>query len=62
MQTRPENREFELVVREAELKRREAALRRAEDAAALPRVPAGYFDAGRALDENGWWAKQLGRV
>jgi len=53
-------REFELAVRELELRRREAQLRRAERAAALPRVPSTYFDAGAMADEEDWWAKQFG--
>jgi len=61
MQTGPEEREFELAVREAEFKRREAALKRAERAVALPRAPAAYFEPGKSRDEDGWWAKQLGR-
>lgn len=61
MQTGPDDREFELAVREAELRRREAALKSAERAVALPRAPAAYFEPGKSRDEEGWWAKQLGR-
>ncbi len=54
-------RTFDLAVREAELQRRETALKRIERDMALTPVPAEYFDAGRNMDEDGWWAKQLGR-
>ena len=57
----PEDREFDLAVREAELRRREAEVERTERTNALPRVPADYFQAGENTDEDDWWAKQLGR-
>jgi len=54
-------REFELAVRELEMKRREENLRRQERAAALPRMPASYFNPGNNAHEDDWWAKQFGR-
>ena len=59
---KPDDREFDLAVREAELARREAELKRAEEQASLPRVSADYFRAGQNDHEEDWWAKQLGRA
>ena len=53
-------REFDLAVREVELKRRETALKRIERAMALTPDPAEYFHPGQNVDEDDWWAKQLG--